>query len=164
MCWIIVRSDFNVSMNCDFIKKWLKYHTCKECEDEVNRKGHLTKIQEAVHVDNIKYIIIKSEQNTILPILKHGWTKRRSLAQITGELKIIGTKSPSILFDWSLMQNCFVHTHRNSTNIMCMHIMREGILQNIMAVTWIECGKALRNPKNIECNTMCLTRKKVIFF
>ena len=44
-------------------EKWSEYHTCKECEDEVNRKGHLTKLQEAVHVDNFKHIIIKSEQN-----------------------------------------------------------------------------------------------------
>ena len=56
-------------MYCDFIKKWSEYYTCKECEDEVNRKGHLTKLQEVVHVDNVKYI--KSEQNIILPILKH---------------------------------------------------------------------------------------------
>ena len=47
-------------MYCDFIKKWLEYYTWKECEDEVNRKGHLTKLQEAVHVHNVKYIIIKS--------------------------------------------------------------------------------------------------------
>ena len=67
----MVKSDFNVSMYCDFIKKRLKYYTCKECEDEANRKGHLTKLQEEVHVDNVKYIIIKSEQNIILPIMKH---------------------------------------------------------------------------------------------
>ena len=48
-----------------------KWSECEECEDEVNRKGHLTKLQEAVHVDNVKYIIIKSEQNKISPILKH---------------------------------------------------------------------------------------------
>ena len=47
-------------------KKWSAYYTCKECEDEVNRKGHLTKLQEAVHVDNVKYIIIKSEFNAKL--------------------------------------------------------------------------------------------------
>ena len=144
-----MKSDFNVSTYCDFIKKWLKYYTCKECEDAANRKGHLTKLQDNVYVDNVKYIIIKSEQTIILPILKHVWTKRRSFAQITGELKIIWTKSPSILFDQSLIQNCFVHTHKNSTNIMCMHRIREGILQNIMAVTCIECGKALRNSRNI---------------
>ena len=57
----VVKSDFNVSMYWHFIKKWSEYYTCKECEDEVNRKGHLTKLQEAVHVDNVKYIIIKSE-------------------------------------------------------------------------------------------------------
>ena len=56
-------------MYFDFIKKLSEYYTCKECEDEVNRKGHLTKLQKAVHVDNVKYI--KSEQYTILPILKH---------------------------------------------------------------------------------------------
>ena len=33
---------------------WSEYYTCKECEDEVNRKGHLTKHQEAVHVENVK--------------------------------------------------------------------------------------------------------------
>ena len=86
MCCIIVKGDFNVSIYCDFIEKWLEYYTCRECEDEVNRKGHLTKLQEAVHVDNVKYI--KSEQNIILPILKHVWTKRRSLARIAGELEI----------------------------------------------------------------------------
>ena len=52
-------------------EKWSDYYTCKQREDEENRKGHLTKLQEAVHVDNVKYIIIKSEQNIILPILKH---------------------------------------------------------------------------------------------
>ena len=30
-----------------FNEKWSEYCTCKECEDEVNRKGHLTKSQEA---------------------------------------------------------------------------------------------------------------------
>ena len=45
-CTFHEKSDFNVSMNCDFIKKWSEYYTFKECEDEVNRKGHLTKLQE----------------------------------------------------------------------------------------------------------------------
>ena len=79
----VVKSGFNVSMYCDFIKKWLKYYTCNECEDEVIRKGHLTKLQKAVHVDNVKYI--KSEQYTILPILKHVWAKGRSSARSAGE-------------------------------------------------------------------------------
>ena len=57
----VVKSGFYVSMYCDFIKKWSEYYTFKECEDEVNRKGHLTKLQEVVHVDNVKYISIKSE-------------------------------------------------------------------------------------------------------
>ena len=64
---------------------WLKYYTCNECGGEVIRKGKLNKLQEAVHVDNVKYIIIKSEQNIILPILKPAWPKRRSLARIAGE-------------------------------------------------------------------------------
>ena len=38
-------------------EKWSEYYTCKECEDEVNRKGHLTKLQEAVHVDNSRNMI-----------------------------------------------------------------------------------------------------------
>ena len=32
---------------------WSEYYTCKGCEDEVNRKGHLTKPQEEVHVENV---------------------------------------------------------------------------------------------------------------
>ena len=44
---------------------------CNKCEDEVTCKGHLNGHQEAVHVDNVKYIIIKTEQNKILLILKH---------------------------------------------------------------------------------------------
>ena len=35
-------------------EKWSDYYTCKKCEDEVNRKGHLTKLQEAVHMDNFR--------------------------------------------------------------------------------------------------------------
>ena len=42
-------SDFYVSV---FIKKLSKYYTCKKCEDEANRKGHLTKLHEPVHVLN----------------------------------------------------------------------------------------------------------------
>ena len=49
-----MKSGFNVSMYCDFIKKGLEYYTCKQREDEVNRKGHLTKLQEAAHVDNFR--------------------------------------------------------------------------------------------------------------
>ena len=37
------------------------YYTRKQREVELNRKGHLTKLQEGGHVDNVKYIIIKSE-------------------------------------------------------------------------------------------------------
>ena len=48
----VVKSDFIVSMYCDFINKWSEYYTCKECEEEVNRKGDLTKLQEVVHVKN----------------------------------------------------------------------------------------------------------------
>ena len=34
-------------------EKGSDYHTCKECKDEVNCKGHLTKPQDAVHVEII---------------------------------------------------------------------------------------------------------------
>ena len=37
-------------------ENWSEYYSCKECEDEVNRKGHLTKLQEAVHVKNVKNV------------------------------------------------------------------------------------------------------------
>ena len=30
-----------------YTEKWSEYYTCNECEDEVNRKGHLTKSQQA---------------------------------------------------------------------------------------------------------------------
>ena len=53
-------------MNCDFIKKWSEYYTCKECKDEVNRKGHLTKFQEAVHVDNFRKIIFNLRNSITL--------------------------------------------------------------------------------------------------
>ena len=124
------------------------------------RKGHLTKLQKAGFVDNVKYI--KSEQNIILPILKHVWTKRRSLARIAGELKIIGT----IQLEFNTKYLC---THPKKLNKHHVKNARngcswEGILQNIMAVTCIECGKALRNSRNMQCNTMCLTWKKVFFF
>ena len=33
---------------------WPEYYTCKGCEDKVNRKGHLTKPQEVVYVENVK--------------------------------------------------------------------------------------------------------------
>ena len=39
---------------CPCSEKWPEYHTCEGCGDEVNRKGHLTKPQEAVHVENVK--------------------------------------------------------------------------------------------------------------
>ena len=32
-------------------ESWSEYYTCKGCEDEVNRKGHLTKPQKAVYVE-----------------------------------------------------------------------------------------------------------------
>ena len=35
-------------------EKWSEYYTCKGCEDEVNRKGHLMKPPDAVHVENVK--------------------------------------------------------------------------------------------------------------
>ena len=37
-----------------YTEKWSAYYTCKECEDEVNRKGLLIKPQETVHVENVK--------------------------------------------------------------------------------------------------------------
>ena len=33
-------------------EKWSDYYTCKKCEDEVNRKVHLTKPQEADFCQN----------------------------------------------------------------------------------------------------------------
>ena len=35
-------------------EKLSEYYTCKGCEDEVNRKGHLMKPQEEVYVENVK--------------------------------------------------------------------------------------------------------------
>ena len=69
MC--LVRKKVILKHITEYSEKLSEYHLCKECEDEVNRKGHLTKLQEAVHVNNVKHISIKSEQNKILPILNH---------------------------------------------------------------------------------------------
>ena len=69
MC--LLRKKMIIKHITECSEKWSDYYTCKQREVEVNRKGHLTKLQEAVHVDNVKYIIIKSEQNKISPILKH---------------------------------------------------------------------------------------------
>ena len=60
-------------MNCDFIKKWSEYYTCKECKDEVNRKGHLTKLQEAVHVDNFRKIIFNLRNSITLSAMHRVW-------------------------------------------------------------------------------------------
>ena len=32
-------------------EKWSEHYTCKECKDEVNRKGHLTKHQMIFNID-----------------------------------------------------------------------------------------------------------------
>ena len=55
MCWT-QKSDFsekdkNKTECCEI---WSEYYTCKGCEDEMNRKGNLTKHQEAVHEENVK--------------------------------------------------------------------------------------------------------------
>ena len=42
------KDNYKTWVECS--EKWPKYYTCKECEDKVNRKGHLTKPREAVHV------------------------------------------------------------------------------------------------------------------
>ena len=60
-------------MYCDFIKKWSEYYTCKECEDEVNRKGHLTKLQEAVHMDNFRKIIFNLRNSITLSAMHRVW-------------------------------------------------------------------------------------------
>ena len=68
---IFLRKIIKTWIKCS--EKWSEYYTCKECEDKVNRKGHLMKPQETFHVDNVKYIIIKSEQNIILFNLPLTW-------------------------------------------------------------------------------------------
>ena len=45
-------------------EKWSEYHTCKGCEDEVNRKGYLTKPKEAVHAENVR--LVRSKHNLLL--------------------------------------------------------------------------------------------------
>ena len=44
-------------------EKWSEYYTCKRCEDEVNLKGHLTKPQDAVHVENDKKQVLTSRNS-----------------------------------------------------------------------------------------------------
>ena len=38
-------TNINESMNCNFIKNWINYYTCKRREVQENHKGHLTKHQ-----------------------------------------------------------------------------------------------------------------------
>ena len=52
-------------------EKWSDYYTCKQREVEVNRKGHLTKLQEGGHLEMLNIFLLKLNQNIILPILKH---------------------------------------------------------------------------------------------
>ena len=37
------KDNYKTWVECS--EKWSEYYTCKECEDEVNQKGHLTKHQ-----------------------------------------------------------------------------------------------------------------------
>ena len=47
--------------------KWSEYYTCKECEDEVNRKGHLTKPRETeFFLLNIMFHNMQRMQDTFL--------------------------------------------------------------------------------------------------
>ena len=55
MC--LVRKKMIIKHITECSEKWSEYYTCKEYEDEVNRKGHLMKHQEAVHVDNFRKMI-----------------------------------------------------------------------------------------------------------
>ena len=45
------REIYKTSSTIPCTEKWSEYYTCKEREDEVNRKGYLTKPQEAVYVE-----------------------------------------------------------------------------------------------------------------
>ena len=42
------RNSLNIKSNI-----MSEYYACRRCEDEVNQKDHLTKPQEAVHVENV---------------------------------------------------------------------------------------------------------------
>ena len=60
--------------------KGSEYYTCKECEDEVNRKGHLTNPQEADPVENVKKWM-KSGMN-IIPAGGHTGCSRKKLTLV----------------------------------------------------------------------------------
>ena len=64
MCWIVVKSDFNVSMQCNFIKKWVKkiYMQAERSLSESERTSYET------------------------PILDIDWSKWKSLAWNEAEL------------------------------------------------------------------------------
>ena len=47
------RDDNKKGTECS--EKWSEYYSYRGCEDEVNHEGHLTKPQEVVHVENVKY-------------------------------------------------------------------------------------------------------------
>ena len=48
---IFFEKDNDKTYNTSRRSLWSEYYTCKGCEKEVNCKGHLTKPQEAVHVE-----------------------------------------------------------------------------------------------------------------
>ena len=52
MC--LLRKKMIIKHITECSEKWSDYYTCKQREDEENRKGHLTKLQEAVHVNNFR--------------------------------------------------------------------------------------------------------------
>ena len=55
MC--LLRKKMIIKHITECSEKWSDYYSCKQREDEENSKGHLTKLQEAVHVDNLRKII-----------------------------------------------------------------------------------------------------------
>ena len=49
--WFYFKKDFTKTWT-ECSEKWSEFHTCRGCEDEVNRKCPPTKPQEVVHVEN----------------------------------------------------------------------------------------------------------------
>ena len=63
----LILANIKVSMSCNFIKKLLKYYTCKRREVQVNCKGHLTKHpRQCMHMRKIILKVISTNINVFM--------------------------------------------------------------------------------------------------
>ena len=62
-------------------EKWSEYSTCKECEDEVNRKGHLTNLKR-----EFMWKIFKMIFNTKLQCMREKCNEEKEIHQTSSAI------------------------------------------------------------------------------